>query len=112
LVKCQNETNQLPPLQTFRNCTRNFLNAELRVLPKEWPVIAVGKEAYKALSYIYPERIIIGVPHPTGSYGHFYKLFNNGKLLQKYKVSIADLWDGTFGLSLWLSDCEEQSGIV
>lgn len=82
LVKCQNKIkNRLPPPQTFRNCTRIYLNKELKEIDNSWPLIAVGREAYKALAYLYPDRSLIGVPHPN-SRGQFHSLFNKGSKRQ------------------------------
>jgi hypothetical protein len=83
LAKCENEPalKGLLPLSTLRECTGRFLNRELALLPPHWPVLAVGAEAFKALAYLYPKRTVIGVPHPTGAYGHFPRLFSEGTLL-------------------------------
>ena len=84
LVKCENDRNDVaPPLQTFRVCIKNYLERELKAVP-EVPIMAVGNKVFEALSYRFPDRFIIGVPHPTGSYGHFSKLFENGRLKEKY----------------------------
>ena len=87
LAKCENRrgvTNL--PLQTFRTCTDAFLQRELEACPKEWPLVAVGTEAYKGLAYRFPTRTVIGVPHPTGSRGHFHALFQDGKLRKRVAV--------------------------
>lgn len=77
LAKCENAPDQqgLLPLQTLRTCTGRYLIKELAALPKDWPLIAVGAEAYKALSYLEPRRTVLGIPHPTGSHGHFSYMF-------------------------------------
>ena len=82
LAKCENapDVKSPIPLQTLRRCSGRFLYKEIRLLPKAWPILAVGIEAYKALAYMVPERTVIGVPHPTGSRGQFFRLFN-GDLL-------------------------------
>lgn len=104
LVKCENALEvKMPPLQTFRICTKTYLSAELRLVPDNWPLIAVGGEAYKALAYRFPNYIVIGIPHPTGSYGHFSKLFDeNGKLFKTFKPPFKEeLWDGKSGRAIW-----------
>ncbi|MFC0878039.1 uracil-DNA glycosylase family protein [Saccharicrinis sp. FJH2] len=76
LVKCQTKMGfPMPPLQTFRNCTYQYLSKELTVVPEDWPLIAIGREAHKALSYLYPTKSVLGVPHPTSSRGQFANLF-------------------------------------
>lgn len=80
LAKCQSKKKgEPPPLQTFRNCTRRFLSQELKLVPTKWPLIAVGREAFKGLAYMYPERKVIGIPHPTGSRGNFKDLLDRLK---------------------------------
>lgn len=78
LVKCQNkDKGKSLPLQTYRTCTAKYLNKELELLPESWPLIAIGRESYKALAYLYPTRTVIGIPHPTSSRGQFHSLFLN-----------------------------------
>jgi hypothetical protein len=104
LVKCETAPNSAsPPLQTFRNCTKTFLQSELNLIDPKWPIIAVGKEAYKALAYLFPNRIIIGVPHPTGSYGHFSRLFGKDlNLREELKIPFDELWNDDIGNVIWL----------
>jgi hypothetical protein len=41
----------------------------------------VRSEAYKALAYLYPERTVLGVPHPSGARGkHWDNLFEKDRL--------------------------------
>jgi hypothetical protein len=80
LAKCESAPGGTVPLQTFRTCTREFLQKELENVPLDWPLFGIGREAYTALAYRFPDRTVIGVPHPTGSYGHFSKLFDQGRL--------------------------------
>jgi len=75
LVKCANDKNEQPPLQTFRTCCSEYLNEEIKAVPGDWPIIGAGRKAYEVLTFLYPKRTIIGVPHPTGSWGYFEKLF-------------------------------------
>ena len=106
LVKCENLSSEsgLPPLQTFRNCTQAYLQKELHEVPNSWAAIAVGKESYKALAYIFANRAVIGVPHPTGSYGQFHKLFDAEKrLLPEVKAQTRDIVDGKLREAVWLS---------
>lgn len=104
LVKCESAPDQKkPPLQTFRTCTRTYLQEELEAVPDDWPLIAVGREAYKALAYLFANRAVIGVPHPTGSFGHFHRLFDTGRLLPEVKAQTKGLWDGEMGKAVWLT---------
>jgi hypothetical protein len=105
LAKCENrKDNQLPPLQTFRTCTHTYLSEELNHLPPDWPIIAVGREAYTALAYRYPTRIVIGVPHVGGSYGLFPELFKkSGDLRPGFRIDIHGLWDGKTGRAVWFN---------
>ncbi|MCK4576519.1 hypothetical protein KAU34_08945 [candidate division WOR-3 bacterium] len=106
LVKCENmQEVRSPPLQTFRICTKTYLSRELDLIPDNsdnWPLIAVGREVYKALAYRFPTRIVVGIPHPTGSFGYFSKLFDrNGELLKIFKLPPEKLWDGKSGRAVW-----------
>ena len=106
LVKCENTSavSGLPPLQTFRTCTQTYLQKELQAVPSDWPLIAVGNESYKALAYIFASRTVIGVPHPTGSYGHFDNLFDTkDRLLPKVKILTRDIVSGEGGKAVWLT---------
>ena len=95
-MKCEDEVKgQDPPLETFRTCTMTYLSRELRLVPPDWPLIAVSREAYKALAYLYPNRVVIGIPHPTASRGQFWSLFAKGQLRHEFERPSADWWDGT-----------------
>ena len=109
LVKCQKIHNgrrftirNYP--ETFRACTKQYLQNEIKFIPKSWPLIAVGGETYRALAYLFIDRPIIGVPHPTGSYGHYRNMFSNRKLKKRFHISLNDIWDGSSGKAIWLSD--------
>ena len=79
LAKCENPERRrgLPPLQTLRHCTQRFLRRELAAIPSDWVVLGIGWEAYRALAYLVPERVIIGIPHPTGAAPNFRRMFKN-----------------------------------
>lgn len=66
--------------QTLHTCTSAFLVREVAPLPRGWPLIAVGRDALKFLPDRFPDRTVIGTPHPTGSRGHFHALFRNRTL--------------------------------
>lgn len=100
LVKCENSSGNLPPLQTFRTCTNKYLRRELLSIPEEWFIFAIGRETYTALSYLYPERTIIGVPHPTNSRGNFRWLFDKDSIL---KSNIKEEFSNVEGKTLWLA---------
>lgn len=102
LVKCEDAAKgQDPPLQTFRVCTMTYLRHELELIPADWPLIAVSREAYKALSYLYPVRVVIGIPHPTAARGQFWSLFDNRQLRNEFKRPFSDWWDGAHGKAGW-----------
>lgn len=84
VAKCEKapDTKEVP-LQTLRTCASYFLRRELEAAPGDWPVIGVGKDAYKALAYLAPTRAVLGIPHPTGSRGHFAGLSRNGRLREE-----------------------------
>jgi hypothetical protein len=110
LVKCENAPGIIKPtLQTFRICTNTYLREELKYVPAHWPIIAVGGEAYKALAYLFPHHIVIGIPHPSGSYGHFSKLFNTQDKLHKiFRPTFEELWDGKYGKAIWFDAIQKR----
>jgi hypothetical protein len=110
LAKCENPEGRrgLPPLQTLRHCTQRFLRHELAAIPSDWVVLGIGWEAYRALAYLAPGRVIIGIPHPTGAAPNFRRMFeNNGPdpaLLAAVRVragQVLDASDGDPG-TVWL----------
>jgi len=56
--------------RTIREHIAAFLRDEINDNWPDWPLIGLGKKAFEALSYSFPERIIIGVPHPTGRFSN------------------------------------------
>jgi len=106
LAKCESNTNTaIPPLQTFRTCTNNFLRRELESVPNDWPLIAIGRETYSAISYLYPTKSVLGLPHPTSSRGFFNRLFSNNSR-QEFVVQIQNElnnFQNNNGLTIWLS---------
>lgn len=103
LAKCENDDDVTRlPLQTFRTCTEAFLRHEIEALPNDWPLIAVGREAYNGLAYRFPSRTVIGVPHPTGSRGHFHRLFGGNDLHPDAVVGLRKVLRAT-GMVIWLA---------
>jgi len=113
LAKCENlpDRSGLPPLGTMRRCTGMYLKRELAAAPSHWPLVAVGGEAFKALAYLHTERTVIGVPHPTGSYGHFARLFRERRLTPAVLDAARATLKGPAGALLWLeADTATQEG--
>jgi len=80
LVKCESPRGIELSVQTIRDSINRYLFKELEIIPKDYPLIAIGNEAFKILGYRFPNRIVIGIPHITGSYGQFHKLFSKNTL--------------------------------
>ena len=68
--------------ETFRCCAGKHLVPEVEACPKSWPVIANGKDAFVAVSYLFPDRLVIGIPHSTGAPSPFSKLFSRPGVLR------------------------------
>jgi hypothetical protein len=105
LAKCENSPGtKSPPLKTLRSCTGRFLTQELELIPKEWPLIGVGREACQALAYQYPARTVIGVPHPTGAYGNKFSQISppGGRLYSKLKKTVRRALSNPPGELLWI----------
>jgi hypothetical protein len=105
LAKCENapDVEGLIPLQTLRTCSGRFLRRELEIVPADWPVIAVGTEAYKALAYLEPRRTVIGVPHPTGSRGNYFALFENSGLKSNVARHAKMALESEVPIAIWLA---------
>lgn len=105
LAKCENKAqhNGLISLQTLRTCTGHYLRKELQAIPKKWPIIGVGTEAYKALAYLEPDRTVIGIPHPTGSHGQFSALCKKDKLHGRAKREIDRALSRATPIATWIT---------
>jgi len=91
--------------QTFRFCAGKYLKRELEVgkIPS-WPIIACGKDAFTALSYLFTERMIIGIPHPSGAGIEYRKLLNDqGKLKENLKNTCKEFFAKKSNGAFWLS---------
>jgi hypothetical protein len=105
LVKCENSTKgKNLCVETIRDDINKYLFREIDVISEEWPLIGVGRRAYEILSYSFPKRFIIGLPHVTGSYGGYYKLFNNGKIKGEISDYICDCIRGSKKKAIWVAD--------
>lgn len=93
LAKCQCNENGVLPIQTMRICIDKYLRNEIELFPK-YTIFGVGNTAFNFCALSFPKHFVIGIPHPTGSYGNFSKLLkniNNNK--QKYIDKITDRKD-------------------
>lgn len=69
LAKCELRRGiRSVPAEMISTCTRTFLHQELALLAG-WPVVAIGRVAFNAISLMCPDRSVIGIPHTTGSWG-------------------------------------------
>lgn len=72
IVKCESEVRGRLSVRTIRDDINRYLLNEIKATPKNWPLIGVGDEAYKILSYFFNKRFVIGVPHVTGVRNNHY----------------------------------------
>jgi hypothetical protein len=104
LVKCESaDGTGEPPLQTFRTCVNQYLRKEIEATPITWPIFSVGKRSFELLAILYHERTVIGVPHPTGSFGHFSKLFEKGRLKSEVADNIRAILNNSKPIAEWVS---------
>lgn len=68
LVYCPNAKGKkgLPRNGTIRFSVLEYLKPQLDLFPNA-PIVAVGNKAYELLSLIFPDRLVIGVPHPSNA---------------------------------------------
>ncbi|WP_434043929.1 MULTISPECIES: uracil-DNA glycosylase family protein [Sorangium] len=93
LVKCSATDGGKLPVQahlpTYSRCMNTWLRKELAKFP-QWPVLTAGRATLDALWPLLPERLLVGVPHPTGSRGDFAKLFLKNKLAPQAQAAWED----------------------
>lgn len=74
LAKCEcSGKNGRVPIQTLRVCINRFLRKEIGVF-KCSTVFALGNVAFDFCALSFPNHFIVGLPHPSGSFGNFSKL--------------------------------------
>lgn len=78
IVKCQSEENGKLPYSTIRKCVHTFLKEEVKLIDDSI-IMALGDKAYNTCLLIFPERKIIGCPHPSGANSGFHKFLNDLK---------------------------------
>lgn len=88
LVKCESKIKGRLRVQTVRDDIHKYLLKEISVIPESWPLIGAGEEAYKILSYSFPNRLVVGVPHPTGTFGNHWLNHINNKKIKELKIII------------------------
>jgi hypothetical protein len=104
VAKCETiEEARGVPLNTLRTCAFRFLLHELRTLPLSWRIVAAGRDAFVALSYLAAERTVLGVPHPTGAYPTFRRLFDeNWRLRDQIERLTKTQIDESVPSAVWL----------
>lgn len=105
LAKCECGADEptIPPVQTLRRCAGLYLSQELGAMPEEWPVIAVGSDAFRAVAFLEPNRRVLGIPHPTGSRGHFARLFEGDVLRSDVSTAVSGALDSDEPVARWLA---------
>jgi hypothetical protein len=90
LAKCQSaeEVHGSLPLETYRTCASVFLRREVEATPASWAIFAVGRDAYRAAAFMFSERSVVGLAHPTGSYGNWHAMFANGRLKPEVRNAV------------------------
>lgn len=74
LAKCEClGQNGSIPIQTLRVCINRFLRKEIEIF-KCSTIFALGNDAYRFCALSFPNHFIVGIPHPSGSYGNFAKI--------------------------------------
>jgi hypothetical protein len=92
LVHCElREKGMRLSIPTIRDSINRYLFQEVEVIPTSWPLIAVGKDVFPILAYRFPDRQIIGIPHPTGAYGQFPKLCTRGRIAPQAAKQLGEI---------------------
>lgn len=104
LAKCQSDADWHGslPLETYRTCAAAFLRQEVDATPTSWPIFAVGRDAYRAAAFMFCERPVVGVAHPTGSYGLWHAMFTGAELKPSVSHAVQRLL--TSRRAAWIPD--------
>jgi hypothetical protein len=108
VVRCENESKEVSldfrrHSSTFRRCTSKFLLREMALARQDWLVVCLGWKAYRAVTYMFPNRPTLGVPHPTGPYSRFLLFFDSkGNLKNSFKKQILNYFAKAPNGTLWV----------
>ena len=76
LVKCQcSGKNGVIPVQTMRTCISKFFKNEIKEVFPKYTIFTLGNKAFEFCALSFPNHLIIGLPHTSGSYGTFVHLY-------------------------------------
>lgn len=88
LIHCQSRPQiRTPLIKTIRYSVNTYLKEEVALMP-DVPIIAAGDKAFELLSYLFFDRKIIGVPHPSGMNPISYKAYRDGGVISKDIIKI------------------------
>jgi hypothetical protein len=105
LVKCENppDVKAVPPLGTLRACVNRHLTRELSLVPRDWPIVALGRKPFELAAIMFPGRTVMGIPHPTGSFGHFHRMFDPDRhLLRQVKGQASSAVKDGSPIATWI----------
>jgi len=107
LVKCENESKEVKLVfrqhpSTFRHCTSKFLSKEINIVPQSWLIICLGCEAYRGITYMFPNRPTLGIPHPTGAFMRYRHFLDNGNLKELFRKQIDGYFSSQPRGTLWI----------
>jgi len=116
IVKCESKMRGKLSVRTIRDDINRYLLKEIDATPTNWPLIGVGDEAYKILSYYFNKRLVIGVPHVTGVRNNRYS-FNqlvsgkkdDKKLKLKIKRKISKILKDNLPVTVRLIDLKQYT---
>lgn len=76
LVKCQcSGENGILPVQTMRVCISKFFKKEIENVFPKYTIFALGNKAFEFCALSFPNHLVVGLPHTSGSYGTFVHLY-------------------------------------
>lgn len=87
LAKCEClGKNGKVPIQTLRVCIDKFLRKEIEFFSCS-TIFALGNDAFIFCALSFPNHFIVGLPHPSGSYGNFINLKKRIESNPKYYIN-------------------------
>jgi len=108
-VKCEKPPGMRrdPPFSTYRSCVSRYLASEVAAVPVNWPIVALGCKACELATILFPARRVIGIPHPTGSHGGFFRLFRGEFALKtRVEAQVRDVLTSPEPLAYWVTDSQ------
>jgi len=89
LCKCERIKGEKLPRETMEACALKLLAKELEPIERSVPIVALGNRVFDTIRRCFPNRFVLNVPSPDGSWSDFQKTIGNRRLLDLAKRQVA-----------------------